>query len=193
VSFIDIMERLFQYLHSYYPLSWELKYRLTQILKFKKFRKRAFILEEGQICEKIYFIERGLLRCFHLKAGNQVSNWFMKEGDVAIAVESFFGRVPSYQFIQALEETDVYYITYSELQAICREFNEFYIHRCLIVEKYYMLSEQRHFAIQCQSATEKYKYLVDHSPDLLRRVASKYIASFVGLSEVHFSAIKSQI
>ena len=187
------MERLFQYLSSYHPLSCELEQRLTELLKFKRFRKRAFILEEGQICGSIYFIERGLLRCYHLRDGNQVSNWFMKEGDVAIAVESFFGRIPSYQYIQALEETEVYYITHSELQAVCKEFHEFYIHRCLILEKYYMLSEHRHFAIQCQTAIEKYRYLLDHFPDLLKRVPSKYIASYVGLSEVHFSAIKSQI
>ena len=87
------MEQLFQYLNGYYPLTGDLKARLTELLRFKRIRKREFILEEGQICEKIYFIERGLLRCYHLKDGNQVSNWFMKEGDVAIAVESFFGRI----------------------------------------------------------------------------------------------------
>lgn len=187
------MERLFQYLSSYHPLSWELRQRLMEILKFRRFRKREFLLQEGQVSENIYFIEKGLIRCYQLREGNQVSSWFMKEGDVAVAVESFFGRTPSYQYIQTLEETDVYYITHSELQATCKEFNEFYIHRCLILEKYYMLSEHRHFALQGQTAVEKYKYLIDDFPDLLKRVSSKYIASFVGLSEVHFSAIKGQI
>jgi CRP/FNR family transcriptional regulator, anaerobic regulatory protein len=63
----------------------------------------------------IWFIEKGMLRCFYMLEDKEVSSWFMKEGDVTVSVESFFRQTISYESIQALEDSTVHYITFHTL------------------------------------------------------------------------------
>jgi CRP-like cAMP-binding protein len=116
----------------------------------------------------------------------------MKEGDVIISIESFFLQKPGYEYIQALEECEVYYIEYDELQQFYRDFPEFNATGRILTEKYYCQSEQRLYSMRMQRAPERYAYLQEHQPELLQRVASKYIASYLGLTEVTFSRIKNR-
>ena len=121
------MNELITFLDTICPLSSELKEHLRLILKTKTFLKKDFLLRAGHICQNISFIEKGLFRCFYAHGENEVSSWFMKEGDVIISVESFFKQVASYESIQALEDCTVYYISYEQLMhayIIFVEFNE---------------------------------------------------------------------
>jgi len=114
----------------------------------------------------------------------------MKEADVIISVESFFQQKESYESIQALDDCILYYITYDELQFIYRNFPEFNIVGRVITERYYTLSEQRLHAMRMQKANDRYAYLMQHHADLILRVPSKYLASYLGITEVTLSNIK---
>ena len=116
----------------------------------------------------------------------------MKEGDVIISVESFYRQVKSYESIQALEDCIVWYISFEELKSIYRAFPEFNFVGRVLTEKYYCLSEQRLYSMRMMRSNERYRYLMDHNPELILRVPAKYIASYLGLSEAHLSVIKSK-
>src|SRR5882757_6572563 len=114
------MISLFKYLRSIYPLSEALRDHLEDIVKEKRLAKKDYLLKAGQTCTNIYFIERGLLRSYYFKGGKEISACFMKEGDICIAVESFFTQRHGQENIQALEDCVVHYISYDELQRIYR-------------------------------------------------------------------------
>src|SRR5688572_24409360 len=123
------METLLKFLHSVYPLSVELEEHLRKILKIKKLKKKDVLLNAGSICKNVYFTKNGLLRCYYLDDGYETCKWFMKEGDVVYSVKSFLTQSSSSEYIQALEDCMLYYITYQELQAIYNRFIEFNVHR----------------------------------------------------------------
>ena len=117
----------------------------------------------------------------------------MKENDVIFSVESFLNQTPSYENIQTLEDSNLYYIEYDELQYLynnCLEFN--FIGRVL-TEKYYKLSEQRLYSLRMQKANERYNFILNHFPQIILRVPSKYIASYLGISEETLSRIRASI
>jgi len=116
----------------------------------------------------------------------------MKEGDVIISVESFFKQIVSYENIQAVEECVVYYIYYNELQYIYGHFPEFNFIGRVLIEKYYALSEQRLYSIRMQRGHDRYQYLLDHFPELIQRLPSKYIASYLSITEETLSRIRSK-
>ena len=154
------MNELLVYLNSIYPLSQSAINFLSENLKEIEVPKKKFILKHGQVCQNIYFVEKGLLRCFYDKNEKEVSSWFMKEFDLIFSVESFLNQTPSYENIQALEDSVLHYITYFELQYLyhhCLEFN--FIGR-VITEAYYKLSEQRLRSLRLQNAKEKYKFMM---------------------------------
>jgi CRP-like cAMP-binding protein len=186
------MEKLLLFLNTIYPLSSGLIEHLQGILKIKELPKKGYLLKQGVICTNISFIEKGLLRCFYEKDDKEVCSWFMKEGDVIISVESFFKQSISYENIQALEECVLHYINYNELQYTFHHFPEFNFIGRVLTEKYYTLSEQRLYSIRMQRAQERYQYLVDHFPELILRVPSKYIASYLSITEETLSRIRSR-
>jgi len=185
------MQKLLAYLNSIYPLSSDLVQYLAINLKTKDFRKKDFLLKKGRVSKEIHFIESGLFRCFYMLDDKKVSSWFMKEGDVIISVESFFNQTESYESIQAIEDSTVNYLTYEELQFIYNNFPEFnYVGR-VVTERYYTLSEQRLFSLRMHRSHEKYEFFKKHHPDLVDRIPSRYLASYLGISEVTLSNIKN--
>lgn len=172
-------------------MSDECKERLASILRPKELPKKELLLRAGHICQHIYFIQKGLLRCFYYRNDVEISSWFMREGDVMVSVESFFGQKTSYESIQALEDCELYYISYKELQDIYRQFPEFNFIARVLTEKYYCLSEQRLYSIRMMRASERYEYLLEHHPELLLRVPAKYVASYLGITPEMLSKIKT--
>jgi CRP/FNR family transcriptional regulator, anaerobic regulatory protein len=185
------MEALLYFLNSIHALSDGLQNYLFEILKTKELKKKDFLLKAGHVCRNVCFIEKGLLRCFYTKGDGEVSSWFMKEGDVIISIESFYQQKESYESIQAIEDSLVYFISYTELNYIYRTFPEFNFIGRVLTEKYYTLWAEQLYALRMQQATERYKWLMDHHPELILRVPAKYIASYLGIDETTLSKIKN--
>jgi CRP/FNR family transcriptional regulator, anaerobic regulatory protein len=186
------MMELLHFLQSIHPMSDGLKQHLAVTLKEKKLSRKDYLLDAGQVSRKICFIARGLLRCFYIKENHEVSSWFMKEGDVIVSVESFFGQKESYESIQALEDCLLYYITYDELQYIYRQFPEFNFIGRILLEKYYTLSERRLYSLRMQRSQERFDYLMENHSELVLRVPAKYLASYLGITEVTMSKLKAR-
>lgn len=132
------------------------------------------------------------MRSYHVKSGTEINSWFMKEMDVVISVKSFYEQQPSVESIQALEDSTVAYIDYNELQFIYHNFLEFNFIGRVLTEKYYTQSEERLFSMRKQKGIERYKYLMDHHSELVLRVSSKHLASYLGVSIETLSRLKSQ-
>jgi CRP-like cAMP-binding protein len=185
------MLELLSFLNSIHPLSDGLKEFLSAQLVRIDVAKKKFILRQGHICENIYFVEKGLVRCFYVKDEKEISSWFMAEGDVIASVESFFNQTTSYESIQALEDCTLYYLSYKEMQYAYREFPEFNVIGRVLVERYYKLSEQRLYSLRMQRAFEKYHYLLENFPQLIQRVPSKYLASYLSITEETLSRMRA--
>ena len=186
------MEELLFYLNSIHPLSPRMQEHFIQIVQYTELRKRDILLRRGQVCENIYFILKGILRCYYVKNDNEVSSWFMKEGDLIVSVESYFLQKPSYEYIQALDDCILYSVSHSQLEAAYREFPEMNFISRVFLEKYYTLSEQRIYSIRMQRASERYQLMLEHHPEIIQRVAAKHIASYLGITMETLSRLKSK-
>lgn len=186
------MQELLAKLNSVQPLSTGLQEHLKDILKVKEFTKEQFVLRPGRICENIYFVGKGLVWIYYENDDSEICSWFLKEGDIAISVVSFFNQVPSFESIQALEDTEVYYITYNELESIYREYPEFNVVARKLQQYYYVLKELRGYSIFSKKAEERYQYLHQYHADLIDRIPDKYLAAYLGMNPSTFSRNKSK-
>lgn len=186
------MEALLQYLESIHPLSRELVAYLSLRLQTKTLKKKDFLLKAGHTCREICFVADGLLRCFYNNGDTEVCSWFMKQGDVIISIESFFQQEKSYESIQALEDCTLFYIQYEELNYIYQNFPEFNFIGRVLTEKYYQLWAMQLHAIRMKQAPERYEWLIENHSELILRVPAKYLASYLGITEVMLSIIKGK-
>ena len=184
------MQNLLKILNGIYPLSDPLNEHLLSTVKSKVLLKGDFLLKAGHICQHIYFIDKGLLRCFYQKGKVEVSSWFMKDFDVIVSVESFYQRTVSYEWIQALEDCELYYVSYDELYAIYNRYPEFNFVSRELTQHYYVMWTQLLHAIRMKTADEKYDWLLERFPDYILRIPAKHLSSWLGISEVHFSDVK---
>lgn len=186
------MEELFKLFNAIHPMSADIHESLLRILKRKEAPKKTFLLKYGHVCNDICFIEKGMFSCFYNVNNKEICSWFMKEGDVIVSVESFFKRKQSYESIQAMEDAIVYYVSHSELNWLYRNFVEFNIIGRVLTENYYTLSEQRLYSLRLMKAADRYNYLMDHFPEIVRRVPNGYIASYLGITIETLNRIKKK-
>ena len=175
------MQTLFHIFDSIQPLEPELKEYIQSHLKRKAISRGEIVLQEGQISRNIYFIEQGLVRAFRHHKNKDKTIWLMKENDIFLSVGSFFSQKPATETIEALEDSILHSITFHQLQYAYKHFPAFNLHRAIILEKYYELSESRDH-MRTQANTEKYKYLMTHQPELVGRVHDIHLASYLGIA-----------
>ncbi|MHA4811889.1 Crp/Fnr family transcriptional regulator [Flavitalea flava] len=173
------MEELIELISQFAPLSPRLNKHLRKIIKFRKYKKGAFILREKEICNQIIFIKKGLLRSYSMLGDEEVSNWFMKEGDFVISIASFFWRLPAEEAIQALEDVECFCMAYGDLEDTYKQYISYERNGRLIASHYYCLSELRAKALRRQTPFNKYVHLMKNYPELVLRVPKKHIASYL--------------
>ena len=185
------MEELLHFLESIQPLSPALREHLSNILQFRVVPRKGFLVKAGHVCRNIYFIREGLVRCYYLRGEEEVCSWFMKERDVMIAIESFYSQLPSYENLQAMEETEVYYITYDQLQHIYREYPEFNVTGRVLTQEYHRHWAWQLYAIRMHSGRQRYQWLQENHGELVLRVPGRYLATYLGLADITLRKIKS--
>lgn len=187
------MEELIAFLGKYHEMTPGLIEHLRKIIKFRKVKKWEFLLQPPETSNEIYFVAKGLFRGYYLKKdGTEVSAWFMGEGKLICSIPSFYEHIPSFEFICALEDAEVFYITFDELQAVYDTYMEFnYIGRTLITE--YLISwAWQLYNIRMMSALERYEWLLTNVPDVVERVLNKYVASFLDITEYTLSRVRHE-
>ena len=186
------MHELLSFLHEIQPLSPALSDHLQSIIREKQVKKRDFLLRAGHVCRHLSYVKMGLLRCFYYRRDHEICSWFVQEGEVSISSESFFKQQVSYESIQALEDCVLYCIEYNELEYVYNKFPEFNKVIRLLLEKFCMLGVHQLYGMRSQPASQRYGWLLQYYPHFILRVPAKYLASWLGISEVMLSRIKSQ-
>lgn len=174
------------------PISPALTQALAATVRRETLPARHLLLRPGEVARRVYFLETGLVRGYTLLHGREVSSWFMQAGDFVISILSFFTQQPSAEYLELLEPAVVHSLTHHELQQLYRDFPEFnYVGRQL-VEKYYVLSEQRAQNLRSRTAAERYELLLRDFPTVFQRVALQHIASHLGMAPETLSRLRNK-
>lgn len=185
------MERLFDLLNGVYPMSTGLQNYLANNLKSRKLKKKEFLLRKNQVNTIGSFVNTGLLHCYYLVDDKKITSWFLPENRLASSVNSFFTQQPSYEFIQALEPTEILYLTFEELQFAYKNYLELNFIMREMVQHYYMLKEEHTYQLQTGTTNERFIWFCNTFPDIITRVPMRHIATFLNVAEETLSRIRS--
>lgn len=186
------MEIFLKNANQIHPLSAELIEHLSKVVKVLNLPNRHLLLKEGETAKHIYFIEQGFARCYYVKDGKEVTQWFMGTGDAMISVFSFFNQASSPEYIELLEDSVLLCTSYADLQEIYQKFPEFNVIGRVLTEKYYMLSEERAIVLRSMNAQERYNDLMKKHPEILQKTSLKHISSYLGIAPETLSRIRAK-
>ncbi len=184
---------LLTYINDIHPISDEIRSDLEKYLEIIEVPKHHLLLKEGQRNDYVFVVLKGLLRMYYLKDGEEVCSRFTDENHISLSVNSFYSRIPGYEYIETLEPSVIARIHHDNLQRLYNDYIEYnYIGR-IITQEYFIKSEERLYLLRKQSAEERYLFFLEHYPGLLQRVPLKHIATFLGITLETLSRIRNKL
>lgn len=186
------MNEFIKFLNNVSEISKHAQSDLLGCLQSFHYRKGQTVLNEGQVCNYLFFVSSGILRLFYVRNGRQITDYFASEGNLIGGIESFFNRQPTRKIIEAIEPCELIGISFHHLEALYQKHHDVErVGRLLLVHAFLAMQE-RVFAIQFHSARQRYQQLLADNPDILNRVSLGYIASFLGITQVTLSRIRAE-
>lgn len=153
------------------------------------FSKGQVVLRKGQVCQHLFFLQSGLVRCF--LPDEERTLWCEFENNFFFIPHSFFNQLPAKESLICLEPCTGIRISYNNLEKLYKENHQWAQWGIQFMKQQYLKIEYIYTSLLYQSATDRYITLLNAQPDVLQRVPLQYIASFLGVTPVSLSRIRS--
>jgi CRP-like cAMP-binding protein len=165
-----------------------------QLFQHKTCKKKTQLLSKGQICNfEAYIIKGCVKRCYIDSNGDEVILQFAVEDWWISDMVSFTEQVPSQQFIETMEDTELLQISFQNKELLFKQVPQLERVFRLLVQRAYSVLENRFFTGIAASAEERYLNFTKKYPGLLQRVPQYQIASYLGITPEALSRIRASI
>ncbi|MDX2046862.1 MAG: Crp/Fnr family transcriptional regulator [Chitinophagaceae bacterium] len=166
----------------------------SSLVKPRRLRKKQFILEEGEICNHECFVNSGCLRQYYLDEKGQehiiqfaIADWWISDQ------YSFLTGLPSGNFIDALETTEVLMISKPDLEKLYNTIPKFERFFRIAFQNSYVALQRRILSGLTQTAVERYLDFSKRHPDIEQKVPQHQVASYLGITPESLSRIRKQL
>lgn len=169
---------------------------LTTFLSFlttKTIKKYDHFIKEGEICNHVAFVNKGLIRFYFNKDGKEHVSDFKLAGEWISNYGSFLSREKSLFYIDAMEDTELYLLSYDDLQKIYSISKAYERIGRLMVEQVFLRTLSRHVSLLIHNPEERYLKLLEEKPHLFELVPLKQIASMLGIEPESLSRIRKRV
>ena len=186
------IEPLLSYFDRLIPLNKEEQEFVTLKFHSRLFRKRQFVLQEGDVCTQFNFVVRGCLRTYKIdEKGNIHVLQFATENNWINDLGSFHGVKPSALNIDALEDTVVLQISRDDLISLYKVAPKFDRIFRVLVENGFIRLQERLLQNISAAAEERYQSFLELYPHLINRLSQVQIAAFLGVTPEFLSRLRN--
>ena len=164
---------------------------LESVLVPMKFAKGEIILKEGDVCEHIYYVERGLTRQFYFKNGKELTEHIGVEHSIVMCIESLLMEKPTHLQLEALEPTLIYAMPKRKLEEVALHNVNIQILFRKILEESLIISQVHADMLRFETAQDRYVKLCKQSPQVVLRAPLVYVASYLQMTPETLSRVRA--
>ena len=169
-------------------------WRLCQAgLRYKTLKKGEFFIEEGKTYKEIAFVISGLFRGYYVIDGEEINCSFFFEGQWPKAYHSFLTQTPSKMWVQALEDSEIFLLSYELLQSLFNTSKNWERFGRIATETLYVFAQMRSEMLLLDKPVDRYLKLQQQQPDILERIPLYHIASYIGIKQPSLSRIRKRL
>lgn len=167
---------------------------LQSFFSLRKLRRKQYLLQEGEVCRTLAFVNSGLLKSYLLDdKGTERINLFAFEGWWISDFSSFLKAEKAVLNIDAVQDSELLLITLEDYERLTLEIpvmDRYFrlLYQNSLVTKDYRLIVHNNF-----TAEEKYLDLLQNQPEMAKKLSHSLIASYLGLSPETVSRIRKKI
>ena len=187
---IDIARRIAEVNH---PLSRESVHALAEILVCRKYRKGEIVLQAGEVCKSMLFIEKGMLRQFYYKYDKVLTEHSGYENGMIICIESYFKQEPTRLMVETLEASVVWELPRVEVEKLIDQYHDIERLYRSFIEHSLIESQVKADTLRFEPAHERYNKLLQLHPEILKRAPLVYIASLLQMTPETLSRVRSSL
>jgi CRP-like cAMP-binding protein len=167
---------------------------LNQFFTPKTIKKHQFLLQEGDVCKQLAFVNDGCLREYTVDHKGQehviqfaIRDWWISD------LTSFLSGTPSTQNIDALQDSEVLLLEKEAREKMLETVPKMERFFRLLMESNYVASRRRITATLAASAEERYLGFLKLYPALVEQIPQHNIASYLGITPQSLSRIRKEI
>ncbi len=189
-----LLERIARGIKSNFPnLKMSKLVELSQFMEIQFIKKKEHIFKTGQYYGKIVFVVEGIFRAYYKKEETEISFWFREENTVFASHSSILAQRPSKISYQALEDAIVATIDYSLLKKMALDDNEVASSIIVVLEGLVLDLIERVEEYTTMTSEERYLNYIENYPNVVNRISQQDLASYIGITPVSFSRLKSRL
>ncbi len=177
-----VLEYFFAFCETYLQLTDEEKAFFEEHITIQRVEKGKFLLKAGEICTNYYLIQRGVLRSFIKHGRKEITTWINEENELTTSIPGMIERLPSEEYIQALEPTTLICLSYNSVEQLYQKFPYYNHYVRLLVQQYYAINFHHNIINKIPNALDRYRRFAEQRPGLMNRIPLKYIASYLGMT-----------
>jgi CRP-like cAMP-binding protein len=186
------MMNLLSYIHSltdFSDKSWEL---LQPALSKRDYKKNESLLKQGQVCNALFYIDKGYCKSYYQIDGVVKNTGFFFENDLATNISSFGSGEKSEFDIVACEPLTAVVFDKAKLFQASQQSKEIETLGRHCIRLFATKQEEFSTLFKLYSAQQRLEYLEAKHPEILQRVSLSQLASFLGVARETLSRIRKR-
>jgi len=187
------MEELLLFIQSIIDVDSEETHSIKKLFKPKSLKKGDFFLAEGQVSKYIGFLVKGVMRYYINHDGEDKTYEFAQENEFIGNYESFLPKAPSVKNIQALEDSEIFQISYEDLQLFYKSVKQGERFGRIVIEAVFIKTLKGLSSLYTGTPELRYEEFIKKQPNLQQRISQYHIASYVGVKPQSLSRIRKRI
>jgi CRP-like cAMP-binding protein len=187
-------ELFFKSLRDKVPFSDDELEVIKKHLTPKKLRKKQYLLQEGDVCKFIAFVEKGALRSYTIDdKGVERIIQFAIEGWTISDLYSFLTQEPANYNIDAIEDSELVLISKSAHEDLLTSLPKYESYNRIQLTNAYIALQRRLTSVISLPLEERYNLFTTIYPNIVQRVPQHMIAAYMGLTPETLSRVRKKM
>jgi CRP-like cAMP-binding protein len=160
----------------------------------KSIKKGTILLRQGEICKFGCKVITGCLKSYVIDAtGKEHIMQFAPEGWIITDMNSLYNNVPSDITIEAIEDSEVYWIQSETLDIWEKSSREVLLEQIKMLTRNIITANKRTRMLLSSTGEERYIDFIQTYPTLTQRLPLKLIAAYIGITPEYLSEIRRKV
>lgn len=161
----------------------------------RKIARGDFYNRQNVLCKDLGIVIKGIFRVYYYdeKLDQDKNIFFFSEGQFIVSFRSFLYQYPCVYHIEAMEDAEVAYLPYPDLQDLYKNHKPWERFGRILAEHFFNQSQGRTEELLFFTHEQRYLNLLKEHTNIVERIASLHIASYLGIKNQSLSRIKKRI
>lgn len=163
--------------------------------KPRKIAKGDFFNMQSMVCNDLGLVVKGIFRIYYSdpKTSTEKNLFFFSENQFVVSFRSFISQNPCWYYIEAMEDSEVVFISYQNLNSLYEKNANWGKFGRLLAELFFSYAQSRTEEFMFFSHEERYLRLLEEHPNIVERIPAYHISSFLGITNPSLSRIRKRI